>query len=371
MEFEEWLRDLAQRVGARVRILGHSAEGRDVLGIEIGRGGARVAIVAGQHGSEPAPPIASIEFLKEVAKDPEVAEALENCRILIVPLANPDGFSKLVSCLETCGAPSWKCECPEARLLASGDDMNRDWLFLRNPETQAVHKALNEFDPHVVLDLHEFYAIGGAPPRWAHETEGFDAYVTDAPYAGVSPEIQFVSRILAELSLKAVRSASGFKVELRRVRIAEPIEPSYLGVHAPLEGAAKVLVETWGVGLGRYLLYERVSAHLEVIKNVVSWCAKNAEFLEKVKEVDRAYDRACWDLYAASEYEIEGKGVSEVSRVLHAHGVPHDVINGKIVVRSDRVPRYCRIALTLLERRYIATPEIALIEKLGVKVSRC
>ncbi len=367
-EYSSMLRKACRDLGVEPRVIGRSREGREIIAIEVGRGRARVAVVAGQHGSEPAPPLAVARFLTLLSSDKGLRRELEDCKFLLIPLANPDGFSRLRECLEECGAPSWKCECSSARLLTSGEDMNRDWLFLRNPETQAVHKALNEFDPHVVLDLHEFYAVGGAPPRWAHETEGFDAYVTDAPYAGVSPEVQVVSKILAEEAMKGVKEASGFKTVLRRVCVAEPIEPSYLGVHAPLEGAAKVLVETWGVGLGSYLLYERVSAHLEVIRRVASWCSRNYEVLERVKELDRDFDRLCWEKYAAQSYVVSGEGLEEASRILRSHGVLHDVANGKIVVSRDRPPRYSRIALHLLEPRYVAGTGRALLERVGVEV---
>ena len=370
-EYAEVLKSLSSAVGAEAVAIGRSAEGREILAIKLGRGRARVAVVAGQHGSEPAPPLAILRLLEMLSRDRALLRRIaESCRLMLVAVANPDGFSRLRSCLERCGAPNWRCECAEARLLSSGEDMNRDWLFLRNPETQAIHRELNDFDPHVVLDLHEFYAVGGCPPRWAHETEGFDAYVTDAPYAGVSPEIQVVSRELAELSAKAVRDASGFKVEMRRVGVAVAIEPSYLGVHAPLEGCAKVLVETWGVGLGTYLLYERVSAHTQVIVETCLWCGSHAELLDRAKAVDRAYDEACWEHYASDTYVISGDGVEEASRVLKLHGVPHAVDSGRIVVSKDRRPRYCRIALTLLEPSYVATPGKPLVENLRVSVSR-
>ncbi len=371
-EYAESLRRLSSSIGAEAASIGRSAEGREILAVRLGKGRARVAVVAGQHGSEPAPPLAILRFLETLARDRALLKRVaESCRLMLVPLANPDGFSKLRGCLERCGAPSWRCECADARLLSSGDDMNRDWLLLRNPETRAIHRELNDFDPHIVLDLHEFYAVGGCPPRWAHETEGFDAYVTDAPYAGVSPEIQTISRELAELSARAVRSASGFRVELRRVGVAVPIEPSYLGVHAPLEGCAKVLVETWGVGLGTYLLYERVHAHAQVVTETCLWCATHTELLDKAKAVDRAYDEVCWEHYASDTYVISGEGVEEVSRVMKLHGVPHSIDSGRIVVSKDRKPRYCRIALAMLEPSYIATPGKPLVEDLGVEVSRC
>ena len=351
-------------VGVTIEEIGRSGEDRPIYALRLGRGPARVAVVCGQHGNEPAPIIASLRALRTLAS---LGRDLDLFTMLVIPLANPDGFSKLRRCLEECHAPDWRCECIDARLTSSGIDMNREWLTLRTPENRCIHRALTEFEPHTVLDLHEFYAVGGAPPRWAHETEGFDAYVTDAPYLGVSPEIMNISARLAEIARRAVESSTGLKTRIRRP-CSPPcaVPPIYLGSHFPLEGCAKVLVETWGVGLGSFMLYERVEAHTEVILQIVDYVTRNIDRIDRAKRIDADYDRVVGSHYG-SKYVVRGRDVEEAHRVLSAHRIDARLVNGVLEVRMPSPSS--RIALAMLEPEYELTRELEAIGR-SVKLDR-
>jgi len=340
-------------VGVEVYIVGESSEGRPIYALKLGRGPIRIAAIGGQHGNEPAPAIALVSALKILAS---LGRDLDLYTILAIPLANPDGFSRLHRCLEECHAPDWRCECVEARLTASGVDMNREWLTLRTPENRCIHDELTRFDPHIVLDLHEFYAVGGSPPRWAHETEGFDAYVTDAPYLGVSPEIMALSAKLAEIAKRSIESVTGLKTRIRRPCTAPcPVPPIYLGSHVPLEGCAKVLVETWGVGLGNFMLYERVEAHTEVVLQIVDFVTKNVERILRAKNIDARYDAAVGSSYG-SKYVVRGRDVDEAQRILAAHRI--DVVRRGEVLEVSMPARFSRLALTMLEPEYDLSREL-------------
>ncbi len=347
--------------GADVSRIASSEQGNPVLGIRLGKGALRLVVVAGQHGSEPAPVIASILFTYKLLRDelrPKLLrrEVLEKTSIIVIPLMNPDGFSKLEECLKLCRAPSWSCECIEARLTAKLEDINRDWLWLKHNATRSAHRLINEIDPHIVLDLHEFYARGGAPPKWAYETEGFNAYVTDTPYLGVSQEITWLSLTLAKRVKNAIESTIGWNTKIIRPGNGLAVYPPiYLGTHAPLEGSAKLLVETWGTGLGPYLLYERVHAHIEAITEAVKLLLEEPKLVEYIKNADREYDKVIGRLFGV-KYTIKGRDIGEVKRILSEHSIEYVDRGEHIVVEMPQ--RYSRTTLFLLDHEYPPNKEL-------------
>ncbi len=352
-----------EEYGVKIVELAKSEGNKPIYALEYGKGDKRIVVVAGQHGSEPAPILASIIFMyklidNELSDTISRREAFDECRITIIPLVNPDGFAHLRKCLENCRAPDWRCECIRARLTSLLVDINRDWLLLKHNATRTIHRLVNTIDPHVILDLHEFYAQGGSPPKWAHETEGFNAYVTDTPYLGVSTEITHVSYMLAQKVRDAIVNTTGWPTRIIRPGNGLAVlPPIYLGTHFPIEGIPKLLVETWGVGLGVFLLYERINAHIETIASTLRFAIDNIDFIEKAKKIDKKYDRIVGEMFG-SKYVIEGRELNEASRVLKQHGIEYVRKNNTIEVTMPQ--KYSRTALFLLDREYYPNKILAL-----------
>ena len=352
-----------EEYGVRVVELTRSEGNKPIYALEYGRGNKKIVVIAGQHGSEPAPILASIMFMykllgNELSDTISRREAFNECHITIVPLVNPDGFAHLKKCLEDCNAPDWKCECIKARLTSLLVDINRDWLLLKHNATRTIHKLINTIDPHVILDLHEFYAQGGSPPKWAHETEGFNAYITDTPYLGVSTEITYVSYMLAQKIRDTVLNVTGWPTKIIRAGNGLAVlPPIYLGTHFPIEGIPKILVETWGVGLGRFLLYERINAHIETIASTLRFTIDNIDLIEKAKEADKKYDKVIGETFG-SKYIIEGKELEEASKVLEYHEIRYVRRNNAIEVAMPQ--KYSRTTLFLLDKEYYPNRILAL-----------
>ena len=123
---------------AQVIIIGHSKEKRPIVCVRRGRAGAalKVLILAGQHGDERSAR-GTLQSLLAVPAD-EVAARLPTVQLAAVPEVNPDG----------CAARS--------RCNADGIDLNRDHQLLLAGETAAVHGFVRRWQPHVVLDLHNY-----------------------------------------------------------------------------------------------------------------------------------------------------------------------------------------------------------------------
>ena len=231
-----------------------------------------VLLVGQQHGDEPAGAEALIVIAQELAQG-RLQPLLEQIDVLILPRANPDGAAS------------------GQRLTASGIDMNRDHLLLRTPEAQAVAQLAREFRPVVVVDAHEFSALGlfngkfRAVPR-------FDLLLQYAMTANL-PE--FVSRASEEWfrrpALKSLK-AEGLSTEWyhttsadmadRKVSMGSVRPDTGRNVHG-LRNAVSLLIETRGAGLGQAHLLRRVHAQVTAIASALTSAAAHAADLVKLR----------------------------------------------------------------------------------------
>ncbi|AJC72736.1 hypothetical protein X802_05795 [Thermococcus guaymasensis DSM 11113] len=344
--------------GRKYEVAGKSASGRNVYHVKMGKGKVRLLIVAGIHGTEPAPVNASLvllDLLKERYPLGYNFEGLKNVEVHLIPLANPDGFQLNYELFKKKGfEPHWSHVWEEARRNANGVDLNRDWMRLSQPETRAIHRVINEVDPHLVLDLHEFYAKGGCPPKWADETEGFLSTLTDTPYNWVNEAIRLVSEKVA----KEIARSLPWKPKMRHF-MAEahefPIVPNnVLGSHVPFEGSAKVLVESWGTALGNYLLPDRVSIHLNAILTAIEFMEENPEKFIEMKNEWKKEEKKVGREYR--EFHIAGRELEKAKEVLSLHGIEFEERRDEIIVKMPQ--RRSRMAILLLDREHWYNEEL-------------
>ena len=99
-----------------------------------------------------------------LVRDPE---ALENVVVILDPLENPDGRERYVSWFQrTAGVtPNPAPEAfehqepwPGGRFNHYLIDMNRDWTWMSQRETQARVAAYAQWPPQVFADFHEMFA---------------------------------------------------------------------------------------------------------------------------------------------------------------------------------------------------------------------
>lgn len=347
VDFGELEEELHKRCS--VNLVGRSQEGRPIYHYALGTGPLKLFIVAGIHGTEPAPVHACVllpEILSQRFPLGFNVERLESVEVHVIPLANPDGFSLNFRRFQERGfAPHWAHVWEDARFTACGEDINGDWMRLSLPETQAIHRAFNEINPHVVLDLHEFYAKGGCPPRWAEETEGFRATLTDTPYRWVSAAVQKISQRLAQVIAERI----DWKPKMQHFTAGGGenfvAPPNVLGTHFPYEGAAKVLVETWGVALGPYLLSERVMIHLQAILAVLEFMEKQGAELLAMRETWKKEEMEIGHKYAG--FLIRGEDIKKAEEILSGHAIAWERRKDGVFVPMPQ--ERSRMALLLLD----------------------
>ncbi|MGY4707682.1 M14 family zinc carboxypeptidase [Candidatus Bipolaricaulota sp. J31] len=329
--------------------VGRSQEGRPIYCLRLGSGSLRLLIVAGIHGTEPAPVNACLLLPLLLKRRYPLGfnfERLRETELHIVPLANPDGFARNYRYFAERGfSPHWSHVWEDARFTSCGEDINCDWMRLALPETRALHRVFNEVDPHVVLDLHEFYAKGGCPPRWAEETEGFRATLTDTPYRWVNGAIKEASGSLAE----AIAARLDWEPRMRHFTGGASEDflaaPTCLGTHFPYEGAAKVLVETWGVALGSYLLSDRITIHLEAILATLEFMEEHRDELIAMKAEWRAEEETIGRPYRG--FLVRGAELEGAGELLSLHGIVWERCEEGIFVPMPQ--ERSRMALLLLD----------------------
>ena len=121
------------------------------------------------HGNETSGADAALGLIYHLiaSTDQEVTSLLEDMIIIVDPLMNPDGRARFAKSLEQYRgtAPNYD----DQSLLHTGDwpsgrtnhyffDLNRDWFYLTQPETQGRVPLINEWTPQIFVDAHEMGA---------------------------------------------------------------------------------------------------------------------------------------------------------------------------------------------------------------------
>ncbi|WP_152363414.1 M14 family zinc carboxypeptidase [Microlunatus speluncae] len=132
-----------------VQNIGKTIEGRPVQLVAVGApapksvkeaaAGSVAMFVCSVHGDEPSGREACLQLDRDLAlsTDANVIRFLEQTTVLFVN-ANPDGW------------------VADTRGNADGTDVNRDYLAGATPEGQAVLKAIRDWKPDTLNDLHEY-----------------------------------------------------------------------------------------------------------------------------------------------------------------------------------------------------------------------
>jgi hypothetical protein len=92
------------------------------------------------HGNEPSSREACLILARELAfsDDRRTRDILENATVLLVPTINGDG------------------RAANTRGNVTGQDLNRDYSLIRQPETFSFVKMMRDYDPEAAFDGHEF-----------------------------------------------------------------------------------------------------------------------------------------------------------------------------------------------------------------------
>ena len=121
------------------------------------------------HGNETSGADAALGVIYHLiaSKDDDILELLDDMVIIVDPVMNPDGRARFAKNLEQYRgtAPNYD----DQSLIHTGDwpygrtnhyyyDLNRDWVYLTQPETQGRVALINKWKPQILVDAHEMGA---------------------------------------------------------------------------------------------------------------------------------------------------------------------------------------------------------------------
>jgi hypothetical protein len=177
-----------------VTTFGYSVEGRALPLVVFGRvrdastssvarpGRTRVFLQANIHAGEVEGKEAVLMLLRDMGMG-RYDHLLDSLVVLIAPLYNADGNERV----SLYNRP--RQDGPEGgmgtRVNAQGLDLNRDHMKLASPETRSIVRLLNDYDPHVVVDLHSTngtthaYHLTYSPPLHPATPEEIRRYMND------------------------------------------------------------------------------------------------------------------------------------------------------------------------------------------------
>ncbi len=273
----------------QVRMIGASQEGRVMPALVLSGDGVRngaqarrlgrpVVVLAGlQHGNEPAGGEAMLVLAQELALG-SLRPLLDKLTVVIVPHSNPDGAYYF------------------RRSPYSTVDINRDHVKVDLPETRALHRVVDEFDPHVFVDAHEF----SVATRWLEKFGTIQSYDLMVQYA-TNPNVHPALTALADGKfLGALRgdvTRAGYSQFWYYTTSYNPksllvsmggTTPDIGRNFAGLQNAVSFLIESRGVGIGREGFARRVHTHVVAITSLLNTAAANAGELIKTVEAARA-----------------------------------------------------------------------------------
>lgn len=129
-----------------MKTVGKTQRGKDIPLIKLSKGNdenkIRVIYIARVHGDEPSGTEGMMYFIQQMAAgNSQIQYLLDKISVYILPMLNVDGA-------ET-----------NTRRTANGIDMNRDQSKLETPEAQILHHVINEIEPHVSVDYHEYQPV--------------------------------------------------------------------------------------------------------------------------------------------------------------------------------------------------------------------
>ncbi|WP_394202633.1 M14 family zinc carboxypeptidase [Shewanella waksmanii] len=134
------------------------------------------------HGDEASGAHAALQLLHQLASanDDWTRKLLDQAVVLVTPSQNPDGLDRFATWTNNYTGVNkvsdpehneHKQAWPRGRRNHYFADLNRDWLFLRHPESQGRVALFHKWQPHYVGDFHEmghnqsYFFQPGVPDR--------------------------------------------------------------------------------------------------------------------------------------------------------------------------------------------------------------
>ncbi|MGE1100151.1 M14 family metallopeptidase [Peribacillus simplex] len=269
--------------------IGKSTEGRDIPMLLFSKDSKRpnkgsqkpLIWIQGQiHGNEPASGESTLVLAQWLAEG-KLGDVLDKVNVAIVPRVNPDGSYYF------------------KRFTANDMDANRDYLKVEYPEVQTIHQAIDDYEPEVILDVHE-YTVNPAPLKKVGANgsiASYDLLISSAKNLNIPKQLRKASD---ELLLPNVFKA--LEKEKLSYHDYYTLATSDDGVLTATEGSTEArigrnalglkntmtyLIETRGINIGRTDFKRRVFAQATAQAAFIKTTAEQAsKVIKAVKQAE-------------------------------------------------------------------------------------
>ncbi len=267
---------------------GYTFEGRQMPLAVVGRvadarpatakasGLLRVYVQANIHAGEVEGKEAILALVRDLARG-QHPEWMNSMVLLLNPVHNADGNERIT--LTSRGFQNGPLGGQGTRVNAQGLNINRDHIKLETPEARAMVRLLNDYDPHVMVDLH---ATNGSRHAYhlTYETPNNPA---------VDPAIVQQARTWMEAVTAAFKAKDGWAIrsygnvpprEPERIwRTVEDL-PRYSHNYWGLRNRFGILSEAYS-----YLPFdERIKVSYRFMEEVLNYAHDNAATLRRITE---------------------------------------------------------------------------------------
>ena len=234
---------------------------------------------AGLHGNEPAGTEGLLYYMHSILNDVSYNKLLEGVDLLILPMANIDGYLK------------------DNRYAANGLDLNRDQTKLMAPETRLIKKVFSDFNAHVGLDFHEYrpYRKDFAQLSDFGITSAYDTMFLYSGNLNVPENIRnytnnvFVQNAREVMNIKNFRhreyaSTGKYSREIHFTQGSSNARSS--ATNYALNNMISTLFEVRGVGLGKTSFKRRIEITLQLALSYTKTAVENTTAIKN--EIQKA-----------------------------------------------------------------------------------
>jgi dipeptidyl-peptidase 4 len=236
-------------------------------------------VMANIHAGEVEGKEACLMLAREIGLNPE-HPLLKDCIIILAPNYNADGNDRMS--LESRPGQVGPDKGQGQRPNAQGLDLNRDYVKLDAPETQALVRFLNEWDPDLTIDCH---TTNGSQHRYTL------TYEAPTNPAGHAAPIEFVRSELLPAVTTRVKTSTGYDLfhygnfnRDHTVWETYSSRPMFGGPYQGLRNQMSVLSEAYS-----YAPYkDRCIVTREFVREILRFAGENRQRIKEINQRARS-----------------------------------------------------------------------------------
>lgn len=289
-EMTSFLKKLSHRnKNMEYKIIGTSLEGREIPMLIFSKNPQQIKMdkkkpliwIQGQiHGNEPAAGESNLVIAQWLAEG-KLGDVLSKVNIIIVPRINPDGSYNF------------------SRLISTNLDANRDYMKVEHPEVRTIHQAINEYQPDVVLDTHEYSVNSSLLSKYGDKgsISSYDLLISSAKNLNIPVELRNASDdlLLPDVQKTLEKENLSFhdyytlsSSQAGKLVAEEGSTESRIGRNAlGLKNTFTYLIETRGINIGRTDFERRVFAQATAQASFIHSTIRHADQVKQTVEQAR------------------------------------------------------------------------------------